>query len=401
MSRLVAFLLVCLGLTPLGAFGQQWSEYAFISQTLGVSGNRLCLGEDSRGELGCPAYAPSVSPTGRVTVGGGLTVNTVSLTTGGTTWGYLGSGGGYLPNLASNAVQIISASGPLACDAGKAGTLRYNSPTTALELCTGTGWQVMGVGIPAGTISAFASTTCPTGWSEYTPARGRFPRGIDPTGINDPSGIRAVGSTQEDAFQGHNHNVYDNYGGSSAELPYWHQGTRNMLNGHFTRNTTAELWGWKAKEAVTDGTNGAPRISSETRPKNFAVTFCQFNGTSNGWNTPLSGGSTTAAGTTGHIQYNTGGSFDVNAGLTWDTTTSRLTATNISTTALTLNGVAITGGAWGDRITSGSTSVVASASGAVRVSGSLGLSENPAEACAIENLGNLKRSNGKLFMCRQ
>ena len=33
--------------------------------------------------------------------------------------------------------------------------------------------------MPSGMIAAFATTTCPSGWSEYTAARGAFLRGID------------------------------------------------------------------------------------------------------------------------------------------------------------------------------------------------------------------------------
>ena len=42
--------------------------------------------------------------------------------------------------------------------------------------------------IPSGTIAAFAATSCPTGWSEYTPARGAFLRGIDNGAGRDPDG---------------------------------------------------------------------------------------------------------------------------------------------------------------------------------------------------------------------
>jgi hypothetical protein len=133
----------------------------------------------------------------------------ISLTTGAANWGYLSSGISYLPNLQTStlsatvisvtAVQIVSQStSPVTCNSGNSGTLRYNSPTTTLELCNGSGWQPMGVGIPAGTISAFASTTCPTGWSEFTTARGRFLRGIDNGAGLDPNGTRAPGGTQVD-----------------------------------------------------------------------------------------------------------------------------------------------------------------------------------------------------------
>lgn len=33
--------------------------------------------------------------------------------------------------------------------------------------------------VPSGAIMAFSLATCPTGWTEYTAARGRFLRGLD------------------------------------------------------------------------------------------------------------------------------------------------------------------------------------------------------------------------------
>lgn len=382
-----------------------------VSATLGVSDSRICIGEGSRGDIGCPSFAPTISPTGRLNASAGLTVDTVSLTTGGTTWGYFGSAGSYLPNLTSSkvsatsisttAVQVVSATAPLTCDSGKAGTLRYNSTNTALELCTGTGWQMMGVGIPAGTISAFASTTCPTGWSEYTPARGRFLRGIDNGAGNDSDGTRVPGATQSDTFKSHTHNP--------------NSGVAFIVSGETGANLA-----WSAAGSNMGGThNGATAATgeSETRPKNVAVTFCQFNGTSNGWNNPLSGGSTVPGGSTGQIQYNTSGSFDASAGLTWDNAASRLTTVNISATALTVNGVAITGSASGDRIVSGSTSAIASPSGTIAVSGSLNVSgavvgesvtvsttvnmrNNPSATCVSGTLGAVTQINSKLYFCR-
>ncbi|MGP4686741.1 tail fiber domain-containing protein [Agrobacterium pusense] len=295
-----------------------------------------------------------------------LTANTatnrVNLITSGTTWGYFGSNGSYLPNLVSANVSAssisttvlqIATSATATCGVGNAGTLRFNSVNTSLELCTGTGWQLMGVGIPAGTISAFASTTCPTGWSEYTPARGRFLRGIDNGAGNDASGNRAPGAVQADLIGNHNHPFTDgadwrvNGGtGSTFGLP----------------ETGQNYVGTTNRAGVVGYSGGA-----ETRPKNVAVTFCQFNGTSNGWNNPLSGDSTVPGGSTGQIQYNTSGSFDGNAGLTWTNASQRLSATNISATALTVNGVPITGTTEGDRISSNTTSVVAETSGLIRI----------------------------------
>ena len=345
------------------------------------------------------------SGTLAVTANSGTAI--VSLSTGGTTWGYLGSAGSYLPSLTSSkvsattisttAVQVVSATAPLTCDSDKAGTLRYNSTNTALELCTGTGWQMMGVGIPAGTISAFASTTCPTGWSEYTPARGRFLRGIDNGAGNDPSGTRVPGNVQEDVFKTHSVTI------SPAATASTGSGTG------FIRGGDATGAGFNMTGTASGG--------AETRPKNVAVTYCQFNGTSNGWNNPLSGGSTVPGGSTGQIQYNTSGSFDGSAGLTYDNANSRLTTVNISATALTVNGVPITGSASGDRITSGTSSAIATPSGTIAVSGSLNVSgavvgesftvsttvkmrNNPSATCVSGTLGAVTQINSKLYFCR-
>ncbi|NTB05785.1 tail fiber domain-containing protein [Agrobacterium tumefaciens] len=295
--------------------------------------------------------------SGTMAVTANAASNIISLTTNGTTWGYFGSNASYLPTLNASAISAtavqISSNTAVTCGTGNAGTLRYNNSNTSLELCTGTGWQIMGVGIPAGTISAFASTTCPTGWSEYTPARGRFLRGIDNGAGNDASGNRAPGAVQADLIGSHNHPFTDgadwrvNGGtGSTFGLP----------------ETGQNYVGTTNRAGVVGYSGGA-----ETRPKNVAVTFCQFNGTSNGWNNPLSGGSTVPGGSTSQIQYNTSGSFDGNAGLTWTNAAQRLSATNISTTALTVNGIAITGTAEGDRISSNTTSVVAETSGLIRI----------------------------------
>jgi hypothetical protein len=41
------------------AVAQDWGNLATISTTMGVGGNRLCVGEASRRDIGCPAYAPT------------------------------------------------------------------------------------------------------------------------------------------------------------------------------------------------------------------------------------------------------------------------------------------------------------------------------------------------------
>ncbi|MFO0500171.1 MAG: hypothetical protein ACK5YK_00630, partial [Pseudomonadota bacterium] len=379
-----------------------WANVAFVSATMGVNANRLCVGEATRGDIGCPTYTPTVNSAGLLTAvnisttgnisanrfigdgslltgigGGGGPTDRISstnnqamavTTAGGTISFTLGgtAGAAYLhPSLglvasgvsttgpisatqvfAGNALQLASPTAVTACNASSAGTLRYNSSNTALELCTGSGWQPMGVGIPAGTISAFASTTCPLGWSEYTAARGRFLRGIDNSAGNDPDGTRSPGAVQGDALGSHRHHT--TMGFDSNTFYGWQDGSGNPSAGDRVVAGTTRLIVASTQQfsqpvrLMRTEVNELPE-SGETRPKNVAVTYCQFNGTSNGWNNPLSGGSTTPGGSTGQVQYNTAGSLDASANFTWNNAASRLTATNISATNLTASGGATAG----------------------------------------------------------
>jgi len=162
---------------------------------------------------------------------------------------------------------------------------------------------------PAGTIVAFGGTTAPAGWAlcdgaSYSTTgtyanlfaaigsafggsgnnfnvpdfRGRFLRGVDgPDGSasdRDPnSGTRtamsigglpgnSVGSIQADAFQGHRHNIQNyNVGGSPNQFLQY------AANANPVSSTVSSL------DPITDGTNGTPRISSETRPINAYVNY--------------------------------------------------------------------------------------------------------------------------------
>lgn len=99
--------------------------------------------------------------------------------------------------------------------------------------------------------------------------RGRFLRGFDNTAGTDPDAASrtdrgdgttgdAVGTKQADAFQGHYHRGgTETWGGAS--------GAATRTGGSVNSET---------QEPVTDGTNGAPRTTSETRPKNINVMYC-------------------------------------------------------------------------------------------------------------------------------
>jgi len=131
------------------------------------------------------------------------------------------------------------------------------------------------IAAPEGAVIAFDLTECPKGWApadgnDGTPdLRGRFVRGRDDAGTGvaagrDPDGVRGLGDDQDDAFQGHYHSPISglfksNIGGGS--WAYW-----IGASGEALYSTTGK--------AVSDGTNGDPRMASETRPKNVALTYC-------------------------------------------------------------------------------------------------------------------------------
>lgn len=121
-------------------------------------------------------------------------------------------------------------------------------------------------GIPSGAVMAFNLATCPSGWTEYTPARGRFVRGIDSTGTNDPDGVRALGSTQADAFQGHKH------AWSSGGAQDYGLGDSIGFSSGYNLGSNTGSW---VGTPTTDGTSGTPRTAAETRPKNVALLYCQ------------------------------------------------------------------------------------------------------------------------------
>jgi hypothetical protein len=196
---------------------------------------------------------------------------------------------------ATTAGDFVTISSTTAGDCHDAGTARPAGSQSigrvfSTNASAGTFAVALGLGgtsagnIPVGTIAAFASTSCPTGWTEYTPARGRFLRGIDNGAGVDPSGTRAPGNQQADAMQGHIHST--SFNAAVAGNTFFGQGAPVVQAVAASPNTGPP---------VSDGTNGTPRTSTETRPSNVAVTFCQYAGTA------IVSSGVTAAGTTNFV----------------------------------------------------------------------------------------------------
>jgi microcystin-dependent protein len=109
--------------------------------------------------------------------------------------------------------------------------------------------------------------------------RGRFPRGVDSGAGNDldaagriaisagGSAGDAVGSVQTDSFQGHRHgwrgNKTINYAGGGGS-----NAITEISGVNYPDNDDAMIL-----SPSVDGTNGTPRSTSETRPKNANVYF--------------------------------------------------------------------------------------------------------------------------------
>lgn len=226
--------------------------------------------------------------SGTLAVTANSATSIISLSTGDTTWGYFGSGASYLPtiaagrvsatNISSTYVQLSSATTVLACNAGATGTMRYTSGT--MQVCDGSNWGNIGIGVPTGTIAAFEASSCPAGWTEYTPARGRFLRGIDNGAGNDPAGTRAAGNTQGDAAPDITGTLKS--GGSVGLL----RNNSGNTTGAFSHSASTESnrsgidsgqTGWLLNFAASNS-NAKYGAANEFRPKNVAVTFCQYAG---------------------------------------------------------------------------------------------------------------------------
>ena len=158
-------------------------------------------------------------------------------------------------NLASGNVTL--GAGALYAQHGGNVGIATSSPNARLDVngaVSATAFQISGVNVvPAGAIIAFDLASCPSGWTEYTAARGRFLRGIDNGAGNDPDGTRAAGSTQADAFASHTHTYFESYNGNAMYA-----------------STNSEA-GNKAGVTSNSGATGG----TETRPKNVAVLFCR------------------------------------------------------------------------------------------------------------------------------
>ncbi len=158
------------------------------------------------------------------------------------------------------------------CNATNEGQQRYNSTLKRMEFCNGTAWSDMSAPmVPTGAVIAFDLTSCPTGWSEYTPAYGRVVRGIDKSGSSiDPSGQRSPGSTQGDSLQQHQHYI-EGQSASNDNIVAFQETNVDATYGS-GGNTGSRGDSYIYVGSVKNGTT-----SAETRGKNVALLYCRRN----------------------------------------------------------------------------------------------------------------------------
>ena len=78
---------------------------------------------------------------------------------------------------------------------------------------------------------------------------------------------RVNGSFENDAFQGHHHQIQDDLDGGSAQT-FSHASGYQSFNG-----ATHTMASARATTPLTDFVNGTPRTANETRPKNIGVNY--------------------------------------------------------------------------------------------------------------------------------
>lgn len=82
-----------------------------------------------------------------------------------------------------------------------------------------------------------------------------------------------VGSLQHDCIQGHWHINRKGPGGAANWGPQSVYDGNTFAPSNKNNNVSGGQMGWDATDIINDGTNGSPRISSETRPNNAYVYY--------------------------------------------------------------------------------------------------------------------------------
>jgi hypothetical protein len=130
----VAIVVSMVLLLPTPSRADEWGEVAYISSTMGVTGGRLCAGEGSRGALGCPTYAPSLTTAGDISVTGNLSAAK-----------FIGDGSG-LTGIGAASISVTTGLSGSLVFRDEYGSLQARS---SLSISSTTGSVGLGAGAPA------------------------------------------------------------------------------------------------------------------------------------------------------------------------------------------------------------------------------------------------------------
>ena len=341
---------------PVYCDGTTWTS---MSGGVGSGGGGTATPAGSTNDIQFNTSGALAADTGNFTYSSGLLTTprisstlaqftSVSLTTGGTNWGYLGAGASYLPNLSSNLVSstfisstITQVSGTsLTCTTALKGSIRYSNTSNTLEYCNSTAW-----------VSAGPSDT-------QVPAFSVHKNGTDQTVT---SNVTAALTWSTEAFDTNNNFASNAF---TPTIPGKYLLTLSVK----CLNTTDYCIGFinKNGSTLTDSRNrytGGDRTAVSTilvdangTTDSFtasvymtgttvqgAAIATHFSGFMIGGGGSGSGGGTaTPAGSTADVQFNTAGALAADTG-NFIYASGLLTAPRISTTQISATNVSVTG----------------------------------------------------------
>lgn len=353
MRTLLLLVAIMLALTG-HASAQMFVDYATVSPTTTLLGNRLCY-SDSR-DIACDGAA------GLLLTSGTLQLTAVSATNiSGTTATLTSVGAGNITasgyvraaNIsASSAIQI--GSNALACASGTSGTMRYSAVSSTMEYCNGTAWTSMG---PSATqpvaFSARKSTTQSIPRNSFTKLT--FPTELFDTNSNFASDAFTVTVPGKYLLT------------AQTGVSFGTNALGDVLIALY-KNGSALHWGSRATDNSSGGggtyTDLYPNITAvvdaqvgdvfeiyiyqnnNTNSSQNAIDSSRFDGVLLSPQVSGGGGGATPAGSSADVQFNSSGALAADTGVfTYANGTLRSTSvstTNVSATSLQLNGASVT-----------------------------------------------------------
>ncbi len=159
-------------------------------------------------------------------------------------------------------------SSPNNCNASQQGLMCYDNTTTPgiPKVCEGGNWVSIGGGVSSGAVMSFKLTSCPSGWSELTAARGRYLVGL-PAGAGGSlaAEVGTALSNQENRPVGrHSHGITDPSHGHSSPVYNGGVGTANPRTASADFNSVGSAGSSGAVTGIT--INNAGSVADTNAP---------------------------------------------------------------------------------------------------------------------------------------